>query len=242
MTDQALCPDLLTYAEDRLDPSHRRQVEEHVRGCSDCRRWLETYRTLSGGSSCARQAPSELLARYAVGANQIDEEQRGRLTAHLATCAPCRAELDLARSALESARDKAPTGRASAREVIGTMIGRIFLTPTGAATSAAMLVVLTAIGWVALFSAERSAPSDLTAASVVEAEANTQDQVAMLIANTSVGAGGALAIRSYGSVAFGDGFSVGPGARLRVEIIQSAPDGPEGPTGPENPRTERITP
>ncbi|OFW06363.1 MAG: hypothetical protein A3H96_22280 [Acidobacteria bacterium RIFCSPLOWO2_02_FULL_67_36] len=99
-------PLLVDAAQGVLDPGQAAAFEAHVEACDDCRTWLETYRRLADAAAedPAGHPSSDLLARFAAVAAGISAAERAGVESHLVSCAACREDVRLARTALEEAR------------------------------------------------------------------------------------------------------------------------------------------
>src|SRR2546428_9605236 len=148
---------LSSYLDGELSPAQAHRASEHLRDCSACAQALGTFAALDQelaalpALSCAQAAPF-LSAKLDA---ELGTEEAEIATAHLATCAGCRA--DLARwAAAEAALKVRPAARPSAgvdafvaalgrqpeRRVAATGLGRVWPVPALAVATAISLVMV----------------------------------------------------------------------------------------------------
>jgi hypothetical protein len=89
----SLIGDLL---HDRLSDSVKDRMLAHVRGCDDCKSLSETFALLSEAWSTGslEHPSSDSIVRYALGRNDLDEEERDRVAEHVLSCELCAAEVE----------------------------------------------------------------------------------------------------------------------------------------------------
>ncbi len=95
---------LLAYLEGGLERSVRREVEEHLKGCSFCSKELELMgrmgSLLSSHPEVFHPDEEELYRLVAVG-----EDRDGLIAGHLETCADCREEAEMLRENLSQEKE-----------------------------------------------------------------------------------------------------------------------------------------
>ena len=89
----SLIGDLL---HDRLSDSVKDRMLSHVRGCDDCKSLSDTFALLSEAWSTGslEHPSSDSIVRYALGRNDLDEEERDRVAEHVLSCELCAAEVE----------------------------------------------------------------------------------------------------------------------------------------------------
>lgn len=209
---------LTRFVERSLAPDRRRQLEEHIAGCDECREWLATFHLLAqcdaGELDQVRPShPSSLeLATFAAGARGMDEAPRERCAAHLEDCAECRLEVELVGAALDAARRPEPATTNASMEP-----RRRTASPLRLAWAAGLLL---ALGALALLQSSR-APSTEQQQRAWQSPAAVEDPVAteetILLEQMTIATGAQVALTAR-AVALGNGFSVGSGADLSVLI------------------------
>lgn len=220
------------------------RIGSHVKNCERCRNWLGTSKLFA--ETQARQfVPSEhpgteLLALCAVRPEEIYEHDREGLRAHLGQCATCRQEVETAGAAIAEARpDPRRSEPAPAANVLMRTRPQLWLAAGLAALAlAATLWFVPQLARRADVTADwqRSTPvpvgqrdeateveelsgRELAGANVIQAE---QD---LKVTDVRVMSGASLDIRGGDRVSFGQGFQIGPSARLSVGTSQPEQSG-----------------
>lgn len=217
MRHEEASPWLEEYASGDLEPSRRQEVARHVAGCDRCAEWLETRLLIAelGGGPPAIGAPghpaAEELARLALdGSGGEGPGREGAAGRHLRECVPCRADVELARRAVEAAREAGESrfpGVARARRALATHRG-------WAVAAALALLVGAAVGVGVL----RPSPQVLSVSEpVLEGDRLIESPGSVVFGASRVMPGAVVTVRAGDSVAFQDGFSIQRGGTLRVE-------------------------
>ena len=203
---------LVDYAAGDLAGERRRALEDHLSRCPRCREWLATYRlydaVLSPGGEGPDHPDAEVAARLAAAPESLPRRRRAALESHLESCGACRTEVALARQAVEHAR----TGGAPAASRAATATARLWL------AAAVFAATIGAAIWLVASHARRP-PKDLR-----WSDATTVGEVTLVARHSitaedsRVGPGSNVRLRAGGRVAFGNGFSVGDGGSLVVEL------------------------
>jgi anti-sigma factor ChrR (cupin superfamily) len=225
---------LLDLVAGRLDGQAQDAAERHIAGCGDCRAWVETYNLL--GATLAADAyiehpDSRLLALCAVRSDEEFEPDRANVRRHLEICPQCRRAIDLVRAAVRDASPMSEPAKAAERSQ-----DRV---PAWMLAVAASLAVI-AIGTVLVSGVRRGQPRgtrmpeavatvseeplearpDVPPAEFSEPEIEgkrlIESEGGLVISRTHIKGGAEVTIRAGRSVAFGNGFQVGPQARLAV--------------------------
>lgn len=224
------------FASGSLRGAVREDLEAHVRQCSSCREWLETYLLLwrgLGARHAVEHVQASELALLVVNPQELDEPGMEDVRAHLASCSACQLELDLVSAAIEDAKP----GRELAPEVVSVtpvLRRKRFLLAAGVAIAilgaAALLqepyreyrrgdAPRIARGSEAVTPATRLVHTSLQGARVFEAEGRLE------VAQVDVAGGADITLRARDRVVFGEGFRVGPNAKLAVEVGASFRNG-----------------
>jgi predicted anti-sigma-YlaC factor YlaD len=205
MSERHLCELLPDYADGALHVRVAEQVEAHVRRCSDCADWLETYQGLAGLLGCSQQVSGALLAEYAVAPQRMTVVDREAVTAHLECCPSCRAEAELVHSALDAARDEPPRHRFPALHASRPLL------------MAATVLLATTVGLFAYFARSSSGESEqLVWDQTIQSSRTLEGEGTILIVDTKVQHGATLTVRAGRRVAFGSGFSISSDASMAV--------------------------
>lgn len=231
-----------------LDPVTEEDLLLHAENCEDCKGWLLARDLLASAYGPAQDLRAEhpgsdLLALCAIRPEEVHEPDREEVHLHLEQCETCRHELDLARSAVLHGR---PSVEAPRRRSVRTLPS-VPLSRTVRAIAAGLAVALLGAGLFiggVLFSridsqkshlgrhpgpsngiegTEELSGRDLEGTQVLGAERR------LVVSKLTVKSGADVTFRAGESVAFGDGFRVLSGARVRVG--SAGPDPRETPTG-----------
>lgn len=212
------------YVAGELDAAARDAVERHAAGCPECRSWLDAYRTLAtalggDGGGAEEHASSEEVALLAVDPAGLEEARRDALEAHLSSCGGCRGELELALAALGRAAGTAaapaarPRPEASWRLAVGLAAGLVLLVAVGSLFERA--------------AAPQPPPAEFElAAESISGSRSFEAQRSIRASRVSIEDGSRVDLRAGEAVELGDGFSVGKGATLTVEIGGSSSQRP----------------
>lgn len=210
-------PHLSDLAAGTVDAQVRVALLAHVETCEECGEWLATYRLISaalgGGSASAPEHPvSDLLVRYTLSPQELDETVRAEIFQHVGSCDECRREMELTRAAVQQAR---PAGEefVAPQAVVRPRRPRL----SRIALAAAVAVALVGTGLVlrsrtALPVAGERPSRDLVGTQVIESEENLFAELMTLRSGSDV------TLRAQGSVVLGDGFVVTEGAVLAIEV------------------------
>lgn len=230
-----------------LDPVTEEELLLHAEHCEECKGWLLTRDFLAsaygpGHEHHAEHPVSDLLALCVIRPEEVHEPDRKEVRLHLEQCGTCRHELDLARLAVLHGRPsaEAPRGR-SVHPPPSRLLSR-----TGRAIAAGLAVVLLGAGFFiggvlvgridsagsrvgeqpgvsnGLDSTEELSGRDLDGTQILGAEGR------LVVSKLTVRSGADITFQAGESVAFGDGFRVLSGARLRV--ASTGPDPGKTPT------------
>ena len=226
---------LAEFAAGDLDSRLRREVARHVQDCLDCRSWLETHDLLATASDVSRfseHPESNLVAAFAVEGAQDDEPGGREMSRHIETCESCRLEMELVRAAVLEARAKtAAPALASRREhsygwwysiaaacVVAIAIKLLF--PGGAGRPGHVESPQPDIS-MAIDSAPdapHGSPGLEIAEEEIEGTRLLEADGPLTLNRVKIKDGAEVTIRAGQLVAFGNGFQVGPGARVTVDV------------------------
>lgn len=220
-----------------LEQATEEAVASHVTECGTCRAWLGTFELLAGESRAEDELdephPEEdLLALCAIRPEEIYEPDREELRSHLERCPTCRRMVALVSSAVCRARPLGSTGQSrsapreapspiwSRRLVAGLVVGLL-----GSALFLSLLVFdrfateLPALAMARSVAASWS--SDESAEQLADLELATTRSFSsdrkLTVSNVILKPGADVTFRGGDVIAFGDGFQVESGARLRVD-------------------------
>ena len=205
---------LPAFAAGTLRKEQRLEFDQHVSTCAECREWLETYRLLETSlTPTEAHPPADDLARFA-----LQSELDGGLDAHLASCNDCRREIELSRSAVAFARDGTDLQSASGRQA-----WRSAITGQRFAIAATLLLAVVSIPFLTLRLARETArvDYDLSGKSLGGNQTITAEN-SIMATRTVIVPGAEVTLRAGEVVALGEGFSVGSGASLIIEIQNTA--------------------
>lgn len=217
MRHDTVVPLLADYVAGALDRQKEERVEAHAAACEECRGWLKTARFLKDQLACHHQASSSDLARLASEPETLGDQEYRRILGHLEVCEECRGELALTRRALADGRRPQ-----SMRGVASRWADRVTWRPAAAAVIAAVLLTAAIGSWFA-FSRVHFRGEEVSMGVSVKGERLIYAEGELLLRDLKVEEGGHLLVRATRSVAFGNGFTVGPGARLTV-VSGGSPD------------------
>lgn len=233
-----------------LDADLEASVRAHTDTCDRCQNWLDTCKlfTEAQTSACAADdhPETELLALCAVRPEEIFEHDREGLRAHLEQCSICRQDVEVTGAAVAEAR---PDPRVAETVPVVGVLMRAQPQWWLAAGLAALAVAATL--WFAPHLAksgdvtadrQRSEPvpvgqrdeateveelsgRELAGANVIQAE---QD---LKVTDVRVMSGASLDIRGGDRISFGQGFQIGPSARLSVGTSQPEQSGRQQSSG-----------
>ena len=136
--------DVAAFAVDPRAPAWA-EFRDHFPRCAECSREVARFATLSvalgseGAGASAHPSDAKLLA-LARASSELARDERARLEAHLAGCAPCRTELAVARG-FDFAAVSASPGRRSWLAGLGMALVPLLRRPV---LAAAVIVVLAA--------------------------------------------------------------------------------------------------
>ena len=224
---------LLDYVAGDLDQKSRSAMTSHIEECVDCRAWLETHDLLAIASevnSIGNHPDSELLSVCAV--RPADDYEPGMIEVreHLETCESCRREMELVHRAVLNSR---PEGERLARDRHSIRSYSWWHVAAAACVVAVAFKVLLPVGMrhpgaVGFEPNETSVTMDemlrlhpgssevwiseeeIAGIRLIEADES------LTLSQVKIREGARVTIRSGDVVAFGNGFQVGPGARLTV--------------------------
>lgn len=225
-----------------LEPDIEKAVTDHVTGCRTCGEWLDTFTLFANGPGMsgagAEDHPDvDLLALTAIRPEEPDEPDRQHLRRHLEHCASCRRIVAAVGTAVRQARPQS----ANLLTFMPAASRRIFLPrPAVLAAAAALLVCTILLG---LFAVSRSAtgtfsvspdlasggPADtIDALHAVEFDdsATVRSAKGLHVSDVVLKNGADVTITAGEAVAFGDGFRVESGARLKVASDRASPEAP----------------
>ena len=210
MKSETLCAKVVDYASSTLTAREETRFKAHLAGCEACRGWLETRQLLVQEFSCARQAPSLLMARLAANDGTLDSTQRQHLEAHLEACDFCRRELEVSRKALRAAAKPVSAANPPAR------FGRLRPPSLAVAIVASLVLILVAAGvWL-----RQGSQVHLPLPSMEEAEVLEADRQ-LVLQDLRVEPGARLVARATESVVLADGFTVDSGGSLTIALGQA---------------------
>lgn len=221
------------FAVDALDEGLQQSVACHVRECAVCQSWLEAHELVGAALDGSHEHPSsEELALCATRPYEEFEPDHEHIRRHLEMCATCRADLELLRGALEHARPTPTVDRrprptraglhlrwAAAAATLGALaiagaltVGMLHRAGTGSEPTGAPEQ-----GRTAAIGSPTSAPrvSQLQDAEISGEEVIQTDEK-LTIERLKIKDGATVTIRAAGTVTFGNGFHVEPGARMTV--------------------------
>lgn len=226
------------YEAGSLNGDAEKAVERHVEGCSSCRDWLSTRDLLAGAMSRewdrGRDHPdSDLLALCVVRPEEIHEPDRDELREHLHSCPVCRHDLSSLQEAVREARPVEGKRVDLYRPSPWRLSGRSGLV---AASLVAVLLGGGLVGLLGLF-LDRIPPGDAhsdgasahgsppVASSEPMNELSGRDLEGtrlvrgdrrLVVSKLTVKRDAEITFHAGDSVAFGDGFRVEAGGRIRV--------------------------
>lgn len=220
MTHEEIRASLDEFAAGRTEGAAHEAIRRHLDGCAGCRGLVDTWTTFAELLDDEALHPTaELLAAAAVGPIDPEAPEQAQLERHLEGCAPCRQQLALTRQAISGARQPRPLG--SVHQPASRPVRR--LSPR-LAWAASLFIAAVVAGSLAFLqrepasfprepaSSQQVILGDLEGTRLIEAPGP-------LVANrVAIQPGAAITLRSGGSVAFGEGFSVGDDASLVVEV------------------------
>lgn len=232
---RGMLPDLMCGG---LDPTETADLEEHLAECPSCRGWVDTYRLLEeavGGGAGAGDPHSgpEVLALCAVRPEEEFELERGDLREHLAQCQGCRQDLEALKHAIREARPaieaSAPRRSRQRRRVAAMAWGGL------AATLATVGIGLTLFlgGTPRDRAPQAGGPGPAVAASSAASQAEPGETLSnvelegqrlivadhsLLVTDVKVKPGGRVIFQVGEVAAFGDGFQIGDGGSVVVEV------------------------
>ncbi len=210
---------LSAYAAGELAPDRKPKLEAHIQACVPCREWVDTYRFFqdSLGGQCAEEKrlhPScGEIAHFISSTQSLDRERYGEILDHLEECETCHAEVELGRCAVADSRSGAGW-----RTVLP--LARLNLPRVPRRALAAGLVA-SLIGLAFLVAPKLSRPSEdlLLSGRLIEGRQVLEAQRALMADSSHIESGADVRFRAGEAVAFGEGFSVGSGVDLVVELV-----------------------
>lgn len=226
------------YEAGSLNHDTEEAVERHLEGCSSCRDWLSTRDlladALAGGQGRTRDHPdSDLLALCVVRPEEIHEPDRDELREHLISCPVCRQDLSSLQEAVREARPVKSKHVEVYRPSPWRLSGRSGLV---AASLVAVLLGGGLVGLLGLFldrippggahsdgaSAHGSPPvassepmNELSGRDLEGTRLVSGDR-RLVVSKLTVKRDANVTFHAGDSVAFGDGFRVEAGGRIRV--------------------------
>jgi hypothetical protein len=152
MNHEAAVPLIGELLHGRLSSRIKSEVLDHVTACDECRSLSETYAILSEAwnDDTVEHPPSELIVRYALGEEALDEKVRDRIAAHVLACEVCADEIEVTSQAEVELRGDRRPSRARPME---TLDRRRLVAP--AITAAVVLAVLAYPAYLGLFEVPR---------------------------------------------------------------------------------------
>lgn len=252
------------YETGSLDPGTEVLLAAHVEGCSACRDWLDARDLLAEGVSRgwdrgADHPDSDLLALCVVRPEEVHEPDRDELHHHLQVCSLCREDLRLVREAVREARPAGTSSLAPLHLLNPSRLSR----PLGL-LAASVVVLLLGGGLFGLvgFLVHQMAPADDSRAGapgansrpaawagpVEELSGSDLDGTRiiagdrrLLVSKLSVKRDADITFHAGEAVAFGDGFRVEAGGRIRVGSDSAVARTSRNPSV-ESERTDRKQP
>lgn len=241
---------LADLAAGELDVDVEQGLKLHVANCQRCRHSLDTIelfvetRTWEPGSG--GHPESELLALYVVGPGEVYDHDHEELCAHLEQCWACRRDVESIGQAVAEAR---PNEQKDADAPAPSFLSRPRPQQWLAAGLAAL--ALAAAFWFGpqltgkidiasvwqrpeqlpvekqqrVAEVEEFSGRELVGATLIQAEQNLK------VTDIRVMSGANLDIRAGDRISFGQGFQVGPSARLAVGNSQPGQSGLQRPSG-----------
>jgi len=229
---------LVEFAEGNLDGILLRDMTSHIDGCSDCQDWLEVHDFLANATSLHvedEHPSSNIIALCAVRAEEEFELDRIDLHEHLQRCERCGREIELLRAAIQQARPAkdssgslripqlARTARwkvAAAAGFLGVAIGTLagsVATHRESPVDEPMRIAKPAL----VLPLGRLGPPDRKISDAeIEGERLIETDGNLTISETRIKAGADVTIHARNTVAFGNGFEIGPRARMAVQVSQ----------------------
>ena len=226
---------LVDFAEGVLDEPLLEDLTSHVQRCPDCQEWLEAFDMMASSarlSSESEHPSSHLIALCAVRAEEEFELDRSDLHEHLDRCDTCRNEIETLKAALDQARP--------AVESIETLRPAVSVGQWWKAAAAAALlgIAITALLGPSLWHGETPGDASPMVANTAiaeppsgpglpdtkfsEAEINGKRLIesdgSLTFSETKISAGADVTIHAVQTVAFGNGFEVGPQTRVEVGV------------------------
>jgi len=226
---------VVDFAEGVLDGRLLGDLTLHVQGCSECQEWLDTFDFLANSvdrSGGGEHPDSHLIALCAVRAEEEFEPDRSDLHQHLETCSQCRQEVELIKTALYQARpegeSKAPPRKpvsagqwwkaAAAAALLGIAITALLgpsLRHGEQPVDVSPMIASTAL-------AEPGGGPGLPVTEFAEAEINGKRLIesdgSLTFTETKINEGAVVTIHATQTVAFGNGFEIGPQTRVEVGV------------------------
>ncbi len=243
---------LVDFAEGVLDGPLLEDLTSHVQGCRDCQEWLEAFEIMASParlSSESEHPSSHLIALCAVRSEEEFELDRSDLRQHLDRCGKCRSEIEMLKAALDQARPAVESSEARRPAVSAGQWWK------AAAAVGLLGIAIAALLGPSLRDGER--PDDVSPmiantalanpgggpglpdTKFEEAEINGERLIesdgSLTFSETKINAGAVVTIHAVETVAFGNGFEVGPRTRVEVGVRpKSKNQGVSKPKGDHN--------
>ena len=139
---------LMGYSTGMLPEDQMLRMEEHLRGCDDCRTRLEPLKALSAAD--AGHLPASMIATWSRSSKLLKGIERSLVESHLRACGSCRATLEFAGFEPVLAAESAPV-RARAQIVEMPVRRRAWAWAFGFSAAAAAAAAFILIAQPALF-------------------------------------------------------------------------------------------
>jgi len=214
---------LADFAAGDLDEATSADISLHIENCAECRSWLETYESLFAEMSRREEnqhPTSEILALRVTRPEEEYEFDGADLDHHLSACEDCRQDLERVGEAVRAARPS-PTPTANTP---------LFKVARSWWRVAAAGIVGIGIGSLLIFGTlgidqpdnELFEISD----TVIEGTHLIETEGSITISHVRIKDGATVTIHAGDSVAFGNGFQVGPETRVSVGAGSGPSDDP----------------
>jgi len=221
---------LVDYAEGALDGPFLGDLTVHVQSCPDCQEWLEAFDIMASSARLGAESEhpsSHLIALCAVRTEEEFELDRSDLHQHLERCGTCRSEIEMLKGALNQAR---PVVEPFEAQRFAGAVGQWW---KAAAAAALVGIAITALLGPSFRHSERPdgissfdgsaqtharLPNTEFSEAVIDGERLIETDGTLTISKTKINAGAVVRIQAVQTVAFGNGFEVGPQTRLEVGV------------------------
>jgi len=201
------------FAAGNLDEATSANISLHIEKCAGCRSWLETYESLFAEMSRPEEnehPTSEILALRVTRPEEEYEFDGADLEHHLSACEDCRQDLERVGEAVRAARPSPiPAANTSPFKV-----ARVWWRVAAAGIVGVGLGSLLMFGRLGVDKPEIELfeISD----TVIEGTQLIQSEGSITISQVRIKDGATVTIHAGDSVAFGNGFQVGPETRVSI--------------------------